>query len=50
MVGTAAQIALVAANLLLVVNFFRSACVCCAASTPSETPFRQPSALEAHAS
>ena len=50
MVGTAAQIALVAANLLLVVNFFRSACVCCATSTPSETPFRQPSALEAHAS
>jgi len=50
MIGTAAQIALVAANLLLVVNFFRSACVCCADATPSETPFRQPSALEAHAS
>ncbi len=50
MIGTAANVALLAANLFLLVNFIRSAVVCCGTSAAAESAFRQPAALEAHAS
>ena len=45
--ATAAQAVLLSANLLLLVNFFRTACVFNRA--PSEVAFRQPSTMEATA-
>lgn len=50
MIGTAANIALLAANLFLLVNFVRSAFGCCESAAPAEPAFRQPVALEAHVS
>lgn len=48
LIVTVANIVLLLANLLLLVNFFRSACVF--SKQPSaETPFRKPTAMEAHA-
>jgi hypothetical protein len=52
LMNTVAQIVLLGANLLLLVNFCRTACACCCKTT-AESPqnlFRQPVALEAHAS
>ena len=51
--ATFAQIVLLLGNLLLLVNFARSACAACcngASSAAVPSPFRQPSAMEAHAS
>lgn len=45
-----AQVLLLLGNLLLLVNFARSACRACCSSSPSEVAFRQPSTMEAHAS
>jgi mannose/fructose-specific phosphotransferase system component IIA len=52
LLNTAAHGILVTANLLLVVNFFRTGCNWCVCSTApkAESNFRQPSKLEAHAS
>ncbi len=53
LVNTAAQIMLIGANLLLLVNFARTACCCCCCPkdvAPATNLFRQPSTLEAHAS
>jgi cytochrome c oxidase cbb3-type subunit 1 len=51
MMNTVAQVVLLGANLLLLVNFCRSACACCKVSTtPTQNIFRQPTTLEAHAS
>lgn len=51
LMNTSAQLVLLAANLLLLVNFARTACVCCAeAAAPSSELFRQPATLEAPAS
>jgi cytochrome c oxidase cbb3-type subunit 1 len=48
--ATVAQAVLILGNLLLLVNFCRSACACAGARTaPAENPFRKPSAMEAHA-
>ena len=48
---TAAQVILLLANLLLLVNLVGSAwSACCSSSAASEVPFRQPAAMEAHAS
>ena len=49
LVSTGAQVLLLAANLMLLVNFLRSACACRTSAAPAASPFRQPSALEAHA-
>jgi hypothetical protein len=49
--NTGAQLILLAANLLLLVNFCRTACVCQSAVEPLPTLFRPPAAkMEAHAS
>jgi hypothetical protein len=52
LLNTAAQAILIGANLLLFVNFARTACACCCRSKAASTPsiFRQPSTLEAPAS
>jgi cytochrome c oxidase cbb3-type subunit 1 len=47
LMSAGAQLVLLGANILLLVNFFQSAYACCRATTPAETPFRQPSNLEA---
>ena len=47
--NTAANGILLTANLLLVVNFFRTACACCESAAAS-SPFGQPAKVEAHAS
>lgn len=48
---TAAYAVLLLGNLILLVNFARSVCsACCPSSASAETPFRQPSTMEAHAS
>lgn len=43
----AAQSILLLGNIILLVNFCRSAAAGCCASAPAESPFRQPSAMEA---
>ena len=48
MISSGAQLALLVANLLLFVNFCRSACACVTGPAPAASPFRQPSTLEAH--
>jgi cytochrome c oxidase cbb3-type subunit 1 len=48
LISTGAQLLLLGANLLLVVNFLRTACPC--KSSEAQTLFRQPSTLEASAS
>lgn len=48
--ATVAQVILLLANLLLLVNFARSVCASCCSKSPSEVSFRQPSTMEAHAS
>ncbi len=48
--ATVAQVVLLLANLLLFVNFARTACSSYCSSSQSEVSFRQPSAMEAHAS
>lgn len=48
--GTAAEGVLLAANLLLLVNFRRSACPCRPREATAASPFRQPATLEVHAS
>ena len=50
LMNSGAQIALIGANLLLLVNFCRTACVCKTAAAPAQNLFRQPATLEAHAS
>lgn len=50
MIVTAANITLLTANLLLLVNFVRSIVVCSSAAPAMAAPFRQPVALEAHVS
>jgi cytochrome c oxidase cbb3-type subunit 1 len=50
MAGTVAQLVLLTANLLLVVNFFQSICSKRTAVVSVESPFRQPTVLEVHAS
>ncbi|WP_414663813.1 cbb3-type cytochrome c oxidase subunit I [Horticoccus sp. 23ND18S-11] len=52
LINSGAQLLLLSANLLLLVNFLRSACESCCAATPAtaESLFRQASKLEAHAS
>lgn len=51
MTAAAAQLVLFVGNLLLLVNFARSACgACCNCAEPSEVSFRQPSSTEASAS
>lgn len=47
--ATVAQAVLILANLLLLVNFCRSACAGCKPVASAETTFRKPSAMEAHA-
>lgn len=47
---TAAQTILLLGNILLLVNFFSSVCSLCCSSASSESSFRQPSTMEAHAS
>jgi cytochrome c oxidase cbb3-type subunit 1 len=49
LLNTAAHGILLTANLLLVVNFFRTACSCCESAVASN-PFRQSAKVEAHAS
>ncbi|MDO8543482.1 MAG: cbb3-type cytochrome c oxidase subunit I [Opitutaceae bacterium] len=49
LIATASQLVMLAANLLLVVNFFQSVCPCRTADASSPGPFRQPSAVEATA-
>jgi cytochrome c oxidase cbb3-type subunit 1 len=49
LLNTAAHGMLLTANLLLVVNFFRTACVCCESAAVAN-PFRQSAKVEAHAS
>ena len=52
LLNSGAQIVLIGANFLLLVNFLRTACccVCRSKAAPAPTIFRQPSTLEAHAS
>jgi cytochrome c oxidase cbb3-type subunit 1 len=50
LMNSGAQIVLLGGNLLLLVNFCRTACVCKPATTPAQNLFRQPAILEAHAS
>lgn len=51
MMNVVAQIVLLAANLLLLVNFCRTACACCKpVPDRSQNIFRQPATLEAHVS
>ncbi len=50
LVNTGAQLILVSANLLLLVNFVRSACPFTSPASTASTLFRQPATLEAHAS
>lgn len=47
---TAANVVLLAANLLLLVNFCKTACACRRADARAETLFRQPATLEVSAS
>lgn len=47
---TAAQTILLLGNILLLVNFFSSVCSLCCSSASTESSFRQPSTMEAHAS
>jgi cytochrome c oxidase cbb3-type subunit I len=49
LLNTAAHGILLTANLLLVVNFFRTACACCESAAAS-SPFGQSAKVEAHAS
>jgi len=49
MLNTAAHGMLLTANLFLVVNFFRTACVCCESAAAANS-FRQSAKVEAHAS
>lgn len=49
LVSSGAHAVLLAANLLLLLNFCRSACGCCRTVTPAENPFHPASTLEAHA-
>lgn len=46
LLATAGQVLLLASNLLLLVNFWRSACAC---SQNSASPFRQPASMEVNA-
>lgn len=48
--NTAAQALLLAANLLLLVNFLRTACAGFSGTAPAQSLFHAPSKLEAHAS
>jgi cytochrome c oxidase cbb3-type subunit 1 len=51
LLNSGAQVILLGANLLLLVNFLRTACVFTSSSVPATALFRQPSAkMEAHAS
>jgi hypothetical protein len=52
LLNSGAQMILLGANLLLLVNFARTACAaCCVSSAPATNLFRQPaSKMEAHAS
>lgn len=50
LLNSGAQMVLLGANLLLLVNFFRTACACRTSEAPAPVLFRQPSKLEAHAS
>jgi cytochrome c oxidase cbb3-type subunit I len=50
LINTAAQFVLLGANLLLAVNFFRTACSAQADTARAQTLFSQPSTLRAHAS
>ncbi len=50
LINTAAQATLLAANLLLLVNFSRSVCACLCDKTPAQSIFRAPAKMEAHAS
>lgn len=47
---TVAQALLLLGNVLLLVNFARSACACCCTGAPAANPFRQPGVMEATAS
>lgn len=47
LLGTAANLVLLGANILLLVNFCQSVCACDTAGKPAENLFRPPSALEA---
>ncbi len=49
LVATGAQLLLLGANLLLLVNFCKTACVCRATEAQAENIFRQPATLEASA-
>jgi cytochrome c oxidase cbb3-type subunit 1 len=48
MISSGAQLVLLVANLLLFVNFCRSACACVTSKAPAENPFNPPATLEAH--
>ncbi len=52
LINSGAQIILLGANLLLLVNFLRTVCasVCKSSAAPAQNLFQQPSTLEAHAS
>lgn len=50
LMNSGAQIILIGANLLLLVNFVRTACVRTTNAVPAQALFRPPSKLEAHAS
>jgi cytochrome c oxidase cbb3-type subunit 1 len=50
LINSGAQIVILGANLLLLVNFSRTACVFKRSAAPAPALFRQPSKLEAHAS
>jgi cytochrome c oxidase cbb3-type subunit I len=50
LMNSGAQLLLLAGNLLLLVNFCRTACGCRATSAPAPDIFRQPATLEVHAS
>lgn len=49
MINSGAHLVLLAANMLLLLNFCRSACACCRTVTPAENPFHPSATLEAHA-
>ena len=50
LISTGAQMVLLGANLLLMVNFFRTVCVCRSESATTGTLFQPPATLEVHAS
>jgi hypothetical protein len=50
LMNSGAQIVLLGANLLLLVNFCRTACVCKTTTAPAQDIFRQPGTLEVPAS